>query len=99
MHLPLVKCYWCENCQSVIDSAKTCEGCGSSLSIVALSIWMDSGGMAQALEPARVESIVTDVMHSSSDRKLHLMRERVQARMVHYVWNKYVLPILLEREP
>jgi predicted RNA-binding protein with PUA domain len=41
MYLPLVKCYWCENCQSVIDSAKTCEGCGSSISIVALSIWMD----------------------------------------------------------
>lgn len=31
-------------------------------------------------------------------RKLYLMRERVQSRMVRYVWNKYVLPILLERE-
>ena len=41
MHLPLVKCFWCENCQSIIDSAKRCEGCGSHMSIVALSIWMD----------------------------------------------------------
>lgn len=43
MHLPLIKCYWCENCQAIIDSAKSCEGCGTTINIVALSIWMDRG--------------------------------------------------------
>ncbi len=38
--IPVDKAYWCENCNSVIDTPASCPGCGTTHSIVALANWI-----------------------------------------------------------
>ena len=73
MHLPLVKCFWCENCQAVIDSAKRCEGCGSHMSIVALSIWMDRSGTARTLTTQETMRAITETGKRTLRRELRIV--------------------------
>jgi len=40
-HIPISAAYWCENCQSVIDTPRACPSCTSTLSIIPMANWMD----------------------------------------------------------
>lgn len=40
MNIPLSSAFFCVGCDNVVDSAKQCPACGSSMSLVPLSTWL-----------------------------------------------------------
>jgi hypothetical protein len=46
-HISLSGAYWCENCQSVIDSAISCPACASPHSIIPLVTCLNKGAQIE----------------------------------------------------